>query len=102
VVVPTLQPGIPNPQSGLHPWAPNPGSRHPVEAGAEAQGMEAPPRGGGEYIQREFGQAEVDLFTSQETHWLLWFSLTHSGQLGMDAGADVFQAFPPIDLHREF
>jgi len=30
---------------GVHPWAPDSGSRHPVEAGAEAREMETPPNG---------------------------------------------------------
>ncbi len=33
-------------ESSAHPWASQPGSRHPVEAGAEAWGMETPPRCG--------------------------------------------------------
>ncbi len=33
--------------SNLHPGGPQYRSRHPVETGAEARGMEAPPRGGG-------------------------------------------------------
>ncbi len=33
--------------SSLHPGGPQYRSRHSVETGAEAQGMEAPPRGGG-------------------------------------------------------
>ncbi len=56
-VTSTLQTGVPNPPvvprevvvsaSNLHPWGPQYRSRHPVETGAEARGMEAPPRGGG-------------------------------------------------------
>ncbi len=56
-VMSTLQTGVPNPPvvprevvvsaSNLHPWDPQYRSRHPVETGTEAQGMEAPPRGGG-------------------------------------------------------
>ncbi len=56
-VTSTLQTGVPNPPvvprevvvsaRNLHPWDPQNRSRHPVETGAEAQGMEAPPRGGG-------------------------------------------------------
>ncbi|XP_048012249.1 scavenger receptor cysteine-rich domain-containing group B protein-like [Megalobrama amblycephala] len=33
-------------QSSVHPWVPQCGSRHPVEAGAEAWGVETSPRGG--------------------------------------------------------
>ncbi len=56
-VTSTLQTGVPNPpvvprevvvsSSSLHPGDPQYRSRHPVETGAEARGMEAPPRGGG-------------------------------------------------------
>ncbi len=54
-VTSTLQNGVPNPPvvpvvvsaSNLHAWNPQYRSRHPVETGAEARGMEAPPRGGG-------------------------------------------------------
>lgn len=63
-------------EGSLHPWAPQSGSRHPVKAWAEAWEIEASPRGG--VTDLEFGQAEVDLFASQETtHCPLWFSLTH-------------------------
>ncbi len=45
---PSVGPGkTPLHESSLHSWAPQSGSRHPVETGAEVQGMEAPPRGGG-------------------------------------------------------
>ncbi len=57
VVTSTLQTGMPNPPvlprevvvsaSNLHPWGPQYRSRHPVETGAEARGMEAPPWGCG-------------------------------------------------------
>ncbi len=56
-LAPPLQAGVPEhsvgpgeialPEGSVHPWAPQSGSRHPVEAGAEAQGMEAPHRGDG-------------------------------------------------------
>ncbi len=56
-VTSTLQTGMPNSpvvprevavsSSSLHPGGPQCRSRHSVETGAEAQGMEAPPRGGG-------------------------------------------------------
>ncbi len=39
-----------------------------------------------ELIWKEFGQAQVDLFASQETsHCPLWFSLTHPPPLRLDA-----------------
>ncbi len=53
---PLVQAGAPDPcvvpgqtplaESSAHSWASQYGSRHPVEAGAEARGMEASPRGG--------------------------------------------------------
>ncbi len=56
-VTSTLQTGVPNSpvvprevavsSSSLHPGGPQCRSRHPVETGAEARGMEDPPRGGG-------------------------------------------------------
>ncbi len=56
-VTSTLQTGVPDPpvvprevvvsSSSLHPGDPQYRSRHLVETGAEARGMEAPPRGGG-------------------------------------------------------
>ncbi len=55
-VAPPVQAGAPDPcvvpgrtplaESSLHPWAPQCGSRHPVEAGADAQGMDASHLGG--------------------------------------------------------
>ncbi len=32
-------------EGSFHPWVPQSGSRHPVETGAEARGMDAPHRG---------------------------------------------------------
>ncbi len=56
VFAPLMQAGAPDPcvvpgqvplaESGLYSWASQCRSRHPVEAGAEARGMEASPRGG--------------------------------------------------------
>ncbi len=57
-----------------------------------------------ELIWREFGQAQVDLFASQETsHCSLWFSLTHPALLRLDAMVQTWlrlclYAFPPITL----
>ncbi len=57
-----------------------------------------------ELIWKEFGQAQVDLFVSQETsHCPLWFSLTHPTPLGLDAMTQTWPrlrlyAFPPIAL----
>ncbi len=50
-----------------------------------------------ELLWREFGQAEVDLFASQEmTHCPLWFSLTHPAPLGLDA---MVQTWPRLRLY---
>ncbi len=72
------------------------GSRHPVEAGAEARGMDASPRGGEEDME-SFGQAQVDLFATRQTsHCPLWFSLTHPALLGLDA---MVQTWPRLRLY---
>ncbi len=91
-VTSTLQTAVPNPlvefvvsSSRLHHGGPQYRSRHPVETGAEARGMEAPP----EVVElkwREFDQAQVDLIASRETsHSPLWFSLMHPAPPGLDA-----------------
>ncbi len=56
-LAPPVQAGAPDPSVGpgetalpegsVHPWVPQSGSRHPVETGAEARGMDAPHRGDG-------------------------------------------------------
>ncbi len=58
---PRIQAGTPDPcvvpgqvtldESSSYSWASQYGSRHPVEAGAEARGMDASPRGGEEDIE---------------------------------------------------
>ncbi|XP_053089208.1 uncharacterized protein LOC128318105 [Pangasianodon hypophthalmus] len=48
-------------------------------------------------IWRVFGQAQVDLFATQETsHCPLWFSLTHPAPLGLDA---MVQTWPRLRLY---
>ncbi|XP_053089198.1 uncharacterized protein LOC117597041 [Pangasianodon hypophthalmus] len=48
-------------------------------------------------IWRVFGQAQVDLFATQETsHCPLWFSLTHPAPLGLDA---MVQTWPRMRLY---
>ncbi|CAM4615546.1 unnamed protein product [Leuciscus chuanchicus] len=90
-------------QSNVYSRGQKCGGRHPVEAGAEARGMETPPETV-ELIWREFGQAEVDLFASHEnTHCPLWSSLTYPAPLGLDAMVQSWPrqrlyAFPPITL----
>ncbi len=55
-------------------------------------------------IWRVFGQAQVDLFATQETAQCpLWFSLVHPAPLGLDAMVQTWPrlclyAFPPIAL----
>ncbi len=82
-VTSTLQTGVPNPpvvprevvvsSSSLHPRGPQYRSRHPVETGTEARGMEAPPRGGGDDME-----AWVDLWSGVSLSTL---NLAHAFQL---------------------
>ncbi len=59
-------------------------------------------------IWRVFGQAQVDLFATQETvQCPLWYSLLHPAPLGLDAMVQTWPrlrlyAFPPIALLPEF
>ncbi len=110
---PLLQAGAPDPcvgprqaslaESSSYSWASQYGSRHPVEAGAEARDMDASSRVG-EADMESFGQAQVDLFATRQTsHCPLWFSLTHPAPLGLDAMVQTWPrlrlyAFPPIAL----
>ena len=112
-LAPVMQLGTPYPlvvpgkaavsQGSVHPRGPEYRSRHSVETGAEARGMEAPPRGGGADMEGVW-QAQVDLFASRETsHCPLWFSLTHPAPLGLDAMVQTWPrlrlyAFPPVAL----
>ncbi len=57
------------PECSVHPWAPQSGSRHPVETGAEARGMEAPHRGDGADLE------EVWSVIRGDTHWYNIISL---------------------------
>ncbi len=110
---PLIQAGVPDPcvvsgqaslaESSSYSWASQYGSRHPVEAGAEAREMDASPRVG-EADMESFGQAQVDLFATRQTsHCPLWFSLTHPAPLGLDAMVQTWPRlrlynFPPIAL----
>ncbi len=69
----------------------------PVEAGAEARGMDAEGEGvRGEADMESLGQ-EVDPFaTRQISHCPLWLSLTHPAPLGLDA---VVQTWPRLCLY---
>jgi len=71
-------------QSSLHPWVPQSGSGHLFETGAETGEWRLHPKVV-ELLWKEFDQAEVNLFASQETtHCPLWFSLIHPAPLGLD------------------
>ncbi len=110
---PLIQAGAPDPcvvsgqaslaESSSYSWASQYGSRHPVEAGAEAREMDASPRVG-EADMESFGQAQVVLFATRQTsHCPLWFSLTHPAPLGLDAMVQTWPRlrlydFPPIAL----
>lgn len=72
-------------EGSLHPWAPESESRHLVEAGAEPRGMETPCRL--EVVQ----PGRSGLFVSEETHCPLWFFLTHTVLLGLDAIVQTWQ-----------
>ncbi|KAK3569337.1 hypothetical protein QTP86_026807 [Hemibagrus guttatus] len=57
-----------------------------------------------ESIWRIYGQAEVDLFTFEEsTHCLLWYSFSHPAPLGLDTLVQTWPrlhlyTFPPVAL----
>ncbi len=102
-VTSTLQISVPNPPvvprkvvvylSSLHPGGPQHRSRHPVETGAEARGMEAPPRCGGADMKEVRPGTSVSVCISRDVSLSIWFSLTHPATLGMDSdSADVAKA----------
>ncbi len=106
VVTSTLQTGVPNPPvsqgkllslraayiPGVHNIGADILSRQGLRPGEWTLHPEVV-----ELIWREFGQAQGDLFASQETsHYLLWFSLTHSALLGLDA---MVQTWPRLRLY---
>lgn len=76
-------------ESSAHPWASQLGSRQGPRPDRGRQGprpveRRLHPDVVGQ-IWRVFGQAQVDLFVTQETsHCPLWFSLTHPAPLGLD------------------
>ncbi len=89
--------------SSLHPGGPQYRSRHPVETGAEARGMEAPPRGGGADMDGVRPGPSGSVCVSRDVSLSLWFSLMHPAPLGMDAMVQTWPrllmyAFPPIAL----
>ncbi len=102
-VTSTLQTGVPNPpvvprevvvsSSSLHPGGPQYRSRHPVETGAEARGMEAPPRGGGADMEgvRPGTGGSVCISRDVSLSTLVLPHTSSSSQTGHD-GADVAEA----------
>ncbi len=105
---PCVVPGqVPLAESGLYSWASQCRSRHPVEAGAEARGMEASPRGGEADLESFWPGTGGSVATHQTSHCPLWYFLTHPAPLGLDAMVQTWPrlrlyAFPPIVLLREF
>ncbi|KAI2662357.1 Proline--tRNA ligase [Labeo rohita] len=88
--------GSPLPEGSSCSWASQHGSRHPVEAGAEAQGMDASPRGGEADLESVWPGSGGPLFTTQENAQCPhWYSLTHPAPLGLDA---MVQAWPRLRL----
>ncbi len=67
-------------ESSAHPWASQCGSRHPVEAGAEAWGMEASPRGGEADLESVLTGSGGPVCDSRDIA-LSPFVLTHRGYL---------------------
>ncbi len=105
VVTSTLQTGMPNPpvvpmevvvsSSSLHPRGPQYRSRHPVETGAEARGMKAPPRGVGADIEGVRAGTSVSVCVSRDISLstLVLSHVSSSSRTGRD-GADVAEASP--------
>ncbi len=114
VVTSTLKTGVPNPpvvprevvvsSSNFRPWGPQYRSRHPVETGAEARGMEAPPRGGGADMEgvRPGTSGSVCVSRDVSLSTLVLPHSSSSSQTGCDdtdvAEALSLYAFPPIVL----
>ncbi len=79
--------------SSLHPGGPQYRSIHPVETGAEARGMEAPPRGGGADMEgvRPGAIGSVCISRDVSLSTLVLPHASSSSQNGRD-GADVAEA----------
>ncbi len=98
-VTSTLQTGVPNPpvdprevvvsSSSLHPGGPQYRSRHPVETGAEAREMEAPPRGGGADLEGVRPGTSGSVCVSRD---VLLSTLVLAHRHGMSDGADMAEA----------
>ncbi len=112
-LAPPVQAGAPDPSVGpgetalpegsVHPWVPQSGSRHPVETGAEARGMDAPHRddradleevrsspGGLVCISRDLTMSPLVLSDSS--------SSTGAGCHGTDVAEASSVRLPPIAL----
>ncbi len=95
VFAPPLQSGAPDPcvvpgqthlaESSSHSWSSQYGSRHPFEAGTEARGMDASPRGGEADMESFLARLRWTCCDSGVFQCPLWFSLTHPAPLGLDA-----------------
>ncbi len=111
-VTSTLQTGMPNSpvvprevavsSSSLHPGGPQCRSRHSVETGAEARGMEAPPRGGGADMEgiRPGPSGPVCVSRDFSLSTLVFphaSSSSRTGRNGTDV-AEASHAFSPIAL----
>ncbi len=102
-VTSTLQTGVPKPpvvprevvvsSSSLQPGGPQYRSRHPVETGAEARGMEAPPRGGGADMEGVWLDSSGSVCVSRDVSLstLVLGHASSSSRTGRD-GADVAEA----------
>ncbi len=87
--------------SSLHPGNPQYRSRHSVETGAEARGMEAPPRGGRADMEGVRPGKSGSVCVSRDVS--LSTPLMHPAPLGLDALVQTWPrlhlyAFPPIAL----
>ncbi len=89
--------------SNLHPWDPQYRSRHPVETGAEARGMEAPPRGGGADMEGVWPGTSGSVCVSRDVS-LPTLVLPHASSASRtgcddtDVAKRLTQTFPPIAL----
>ncbi len=88
----------------LHPWASHCGSRHPVETGAMARGMDASQRGYEADLESVWpGTGGPLRYSGDKPQYPLWYFLVHPTLLGLDAMVQAWPrlrlyAFPPIAL----
>ncbi len=112
-VTPPVQAGAPDPcvvpgqtpltESSLHPWVSQCGSRHPVETGAIARGMDASQRGGEADLESVWPGTGGPLRYSRDSAMSPLVLLVHPAPLGLDAMVQEWPrlrlyAFPPIAL----